>query len=196
MVVKGDENHLWQKVSRHGTDGMEHGFMQRNAKTDGGERSSWGENDGVDFAFRGKTPTTMEDVTKILFGDEVIKMVKDGHFAAAFGLLFKWGYYLTMEGCTSTWAEVATENYIRTQGFRVVLGNRCVGEKHMSSHGWHRIGRKMATNSFQTTLRRNTANEKPRHIVGIFDVTPICRRICRQYASNSPKSIGLPLLTV
>jgi len=24
----------------------------------------------------------------------------------------------------------------------------------MSSHGWHRIGRKMATNSFQTTLRR------------------------------------------
>jgi len=133
---------------------MEHGFMQRNAKTDGGEPSSWGENDSVDFSFRGKTPTTMEDVTNILFGDEVIKMVKDGHFAAAFGLLFKWGYYLTMEGCTSTWAEVATENYIRTQGFWVVLGNRCVGEKHMSSHGWHRIGRKMATNSFQTTLRR------------------------------------------
>ena len=134
--------------------GWNTGLCNEMPKRTGGERSSWGENDGVDFAFRGKTPTTMEDVTNILFGDEVIKMVKDGHFAAAFGLLFKWGYYLTMEGCTSTWAEVATENYIQTHGFRVVLGNRCVGEKHMSSHGWHRIGRKMATNSFQTTLRR------------------------------------------
>ena len=41
-----------------------------------------------------------------------------------------------------------------------------------------------------------TANKKPWHIPGIFDVTPICRRICRQYTSNSPKFIGLPLLTV
>ena len=53
-----------------------------------------------------------------------------------------------------TWAEVATENFIRDNGFRVVLGNRCVGEKYMSFHGWRQIGRKMATKSFQTTLRR------------------------------------------
>ena len=105
MVVEGDQNYLWQKVSRHGTDGVEHGFVQRNAKTEGGEPSLRVENNIVDFSFRGRTPTTMEDVTKILFGDEVIKMVKDGHFAAAFGLLFKWGYYLTMEGCTSTWVD-------------------------------------------------------------------------------------------
>ena len=89
----------------------------------------------------------MVDVTNILFGDEVIKMVRDGNLAAAFGLLFKWGYYLTMEGCTSTWAKIATENFIRDNGFWVVLGNKCVGEKHMSSYGWHCIGRKMATNS-------------------------------------------------
>jgi len=97
----------------------------------GGEPSSRRGNDIVDFSFRGKTSTPMEDVTKILLEDEVIKMVKDGHLAAAFGLLFKWGYYLTMEGCTSTWAEVATENYIRTHGFRVVLGNKCVGGYHL-----------------------------------------------------------------
>jgi len=41
-----------------------------------------------------------------------------------------------------------------------------------------------------------TANETPRRIVGIFDITPICRRICRQYTSNSPKFNGLPILTV
>jgi hypothetical protein len=35
-----------------------------------------------------------------------------------------------------------------------VLGNECMGGKAMSSHGWLRIGRKLATNSFQTTLRR------------------------------------------
>ena len=57
---------------------------------------------GVDFSFKGKKPTTMKDVTDILFGNEVTKMVKDGNVAAAFGLLFKWGYYLTMEECTST----------------------------------------------------------------------------------------------
>ena len=90
----------------------------------------------------------MKDVTDILFGNEVTKMVKDGNVAAAFGLLFKWGYYLMMEGCTSTWAEDATAKFIDDNGFRVILGDTCKGSKHMSSHGWHRIGRKMATNSF------------------------------------------------
>jgi len=41
----------------------------------------------------------------------------------------------------------------------------------------------------------NTANEKPRHIPGIFDVTSICRRICRQYVTISPIFIGLPYFT-
>ena len=44
---------------------------------------------GVDFSFKGKKPTTMKDVTDILFGDEVTKMVKDGNVATAFGLLYK-----------------------------------------------------------------------------------------------------------
>ncbi len=41
-----------------------------------------------------------------------------------------------------------------------------------------------------------TANEKPRHIPGIFDITAICRRICRQYADISPKFKGLPIFRV
>ena len=40
-----------------------------------------------------------------------------------------------------------------------------------------------------------TANEKPRHIAGIFDVTRIYRLICRQYVTISPIFIGLPYFT-
>ena len=42
----------------------------------------------------------------------------------------------------------------------------------------------------------DSANKQKRYIVGVFSIMPICRRICRQYTSNSPKFIGLPLLTV
>jgi len=64
---------------------------------DSGTPSSGGI-DIIDFSFRGKTPTTMKDVTNILFSDEVIKMVRDGNLAAAFGLLFKWSYLLPDDG--------------------------------------------------------------------------------------------------
>ena len=43
---------------------------------------------------------------------------------------------------------------------------------------------------------RYTANEKPRQIPGIFDITAICRQICQQYADISPKFKGLPMFRV
>ena len=52
----------------------------------------------VDFSFRGATPTTQADDKKILFGDVVTHMMKGRSLVEPIGLLYKWGYYLTMEG--------------------------------------------------------------------------------------------------
>jgi len=108
----------------------------------------------VDISFWGKTPTTQADVKEILFGDEVTTMVKSGNLAEPMALLYKWGYYLTMEGCSLNWTLKAIMDYIELKGYNVELGNECVMKKHMSIHSWNRIGRKMAINSFQTNLRR------------------------------------------
>ena len=51
-----------------------------------------------DFSFNGKGPTTQEDVKRILFSQEVIRMVHDGQMEQAIALLYKWVYYLTIEG--------------------------------------------------------------------------------------------------
>ena len=110
----------------------------------------------IDFSFRGKTPTTQEDVKNILFGDEVTKMVLDGSFEEPMALLFKWGYYLTMEGCSLDWATTATEKYIHEQGYKIILGEECDGDQKMTLHGWKRYGKKNASNSFQTILRKKT----------------------------------------
>ena len=84
----------------------------------------------------------MRDVTDILFGDEVTNMVKGGNLAAAFSLIYKWGYCMTLEGCTSTWGKDAMAKFIVDNGFRVILDGNFKGIKHMSSHGWHCIGKK------------------------------------------------------
>ena len=119
-------------------------------------KKQWASADGgVDFSFRGQTPTTQEDVKKILFGEEVTKMVKSGCLAEPMALLFKWGYYLTMEGCKSEWTEKAVSGYIKAMGYNIVLGDGCKMKKEMTVHGMVRIARKMAINSFQTNLRRN-----------------------------------------
>ena len=55
---------------------------------------------GIDFSFRGKTPTTQDDVKEILFGEEVTKMIKSGNLAEPIALWYKCGYYLTTEGCS------------------------------------------------------------------------------------------------
>ena len=68
-------------------------------------------------------------------------------------LLFMWGYYLTMEGCSKKWGTEATKQYIEDEGWNVVLGSECAGDKSMFIHGWLRIGTKIAVNSFQTHLR-------------------------------------------
>ena len=69
-------------------------------------------------------------------------------------LLFMWGYYLTMEGCSKKWELEATNQYIWYQKWNVVLGNNCAGDKSMFIHGWLRVGTKVAVNSFQTYLRK------------------------------------------
>ena len=59
-----------------------------------------------------------------------------------------------MEGRTTNWVEKATEDYIKDNKYMVTLGKECAGEKPMTVHSWHRIGTKVAVNSFQTQLRR------------------------------------------
>ena len=108
----------------------------------------------VDFSFRNKYPSTQEDVKKILFSDEVTSMVKSGRLEEPIALLYKWGYYLTMEGCSLNWAATATSDYIKSRGYHVELGHNCEGDTEMAVHSFHRYGTKAAVNSFQTTLRR------------------------------------------
>ena len=130
------------------------------SKSVGGEKYSGkidqkaGVDNKIDFSFRGKTPTTQEDVKNILFGDEVTKMVLSGSLEEPMALLFKWGYYLTMEGCSLDWASTATEKYIHERGYKIILGEECDGDQKMTQHGWKRYGKKNATNSFQTILRK------------------------------------------
>ena len=65
------------------------------------------------------------------------------------------------------------------------LNNVCVG-----SHKNKAIGQ-----GSMTYCSYITANENPRHIPGIFGVTRVYRRICRQYVTISPIFIGLPYFT-
>ena len=58
-----------------------------------------------DFSFGDNRPYSQEDVRKILFGDTVVGMVKEGNLEEPLALLFMWGYYLTMEGCSLDWGE-------------------------------------------------------------------------------------------
>ena len=105
------------------------------------------------FAFRGRRPITQSDVTSILFGSDVTNLVKSGELDQPMALLFMWGYYLTMEGCSKKWEKETTMQYIEDENWNVILGNECVGEKSMSVHSWVRVGAKAAVNSFQTHLR-------------------------------------------
>ena len=118
----------------------------------------------VDFSFGGKRPSCQGDVVKMLFDEQMGGMIKEGRYAEVFAVVFKWCYYLTMEGCSSSWATVATENYIKSRNFRVSLGTtsamkegctnsrgKMLGSK---THSWIRIGRKMASNSFIEGIRK------------------------------------------
>ena len=109
---------------------------------------------GPEFSFRGKTPISQADVGSILFGPEVSELVKSGSLEQPMALLFMWGYYLTMEGCSYKWELESTNQYIQDNKWNVVLGNKCSGEKSMTIHGWLRVGTKVAVNSFQTYLRK------------------------------------------
>ena len=112
------------------------------------------DNTEVDFTFNGNSPVTQDDARSILFGTEVTDMVKKGRLEQPLALLFMWGYYLTMEGCTIPWATKATDRYIKDMNYKVVLGESCAGTRAMSFHGWRRVGTKVAVNSFQTQLRK------------------------------------------
>ena len=108
----------------------------------------------VDFSFDGRTPYTQDDALDILFGEKIISMINKKQYEEPIACLIKWGYYLTMEGCSSAWAGRATEGYITKMKWRVELGNTCATNKALGVHSWHRLGKKLATNSYQTALRR------------------------------------------
>ena len=63
-------------------------------------------------------------------------------------------YYISMEGCVSNWVENAAGDYILTAGYHIVLGKHQEGKLVSSTHCFYRVGRKAATNSFQTLVRR------------------------------------------
>ena len=107
-----------------------------------------------DFSFGENRPISQEDVRKILFGDTLVGMVKERNLEEPLVMLFMWWYYLTMKGCSLDWATKATDDYIKDKGYNIVLGTECSGNKSMKIHGWHRIGRKVVVNSFQTQLRK------------------------------------------
>ena len=71
-----------------------------------------GDNRGVDFSFGKKMPFTQDDVKDILSGEQFTKMVKSGLLEEPIALVYKWGYYLTMEGSSSKWAIKATADFI------------------------------------------------------------------------------------
>ena len=108
-----------------------------------------------DFSFGDNIPYSQEDVRKILFGETVVGMVKENDLEEPLVLLFMWGYYLTMEGCSLDWAKKTTDTYINDKKYNIALGTGCSGNKSMTINGWHRIGRKMSVNSFQTQTRRD-----------------------------------------
>ena len=107
------------------------------------------------FSFNGIRPYTQEDVYEKLFCEELGEMIKQRQFAQPFALVYMWGYYLTMEGCTNRWAKKATDTWLEKKNYRVVLGGSSAGKKSTGSriHIEERIGRKIACNSFLTRLR-------------------------------------------
>ena len=123
-------------------------------KSNGSDAIGGVSGDGSAFSFRGKAPISQADVGSILFGPDVCELVNSGSLEQPMALLFMWGYYLTMEGCSYKWELESTNQYIQDNKWNVVLGNKCAGEKSMTIHGWLRVGTKMAVNSFQTYLRK------------------------------------------
>ena len=55
-------------------------------------------------------------------------MIKSDNLAEPIALLYKWGYYLTMEDCSLSWTSNATIEYIKMIGYNIKLGNNCVME--------------------------------------------------------------------
>ena len=111
---------------------------------------------GGDFAYNGHEPTTQADVQKILFSDELGlgKMTEEGgNLEILMALVFKWGYYLTMQSCSSNWEWDTTVAYIRECKYNVVLGDECVGRRALAKHGMVRIGVKLCIGSFHSYLR-------------------------------------------
>ena len=59
----------------------------------------------VDFLFKGRTPFTQDVFMKLLCSNEVCEMIRSRKYAQVFVLVYKWWYYLKMEGCSSNWGQ-------------------------------------------------------------------------------------------
>ena len=88
----------------------------------------------VDFSFKGRTPYTQDDAMDILFGDKIMGMINNKDYEEPMACLIKWGYYLTMEGCSSAWAVRATKGCITKIKSKVEIGNTCVMNKALGVH--------------------------------------------------------------
>ena len=91
---------------------------------------------------------------RILFGDEMVNLVKKGQYDLPMACLWFWVYFLAMEGCHSDWVVNAFTEYLDDNKFKMVLGNNLEGESAVSTHSFYRLGTKAVTNSFQTRVRK------------------------------------------
>ena len=82
------------------------------------------------------------------------EMVKRGEYGLPMACLWMWVYYLTMEGCECTWVQDFVNEYIESAKFLIKLGEQVNGDNVVTTHSFHRIDCKLATNSFQTVIRR------------------------------------------
>ncbi len=108
---------------------------------------------GEDAAYNGHRPITQADVQKILFSDELGLREEGGNLEIMMALVFKWGYYLTMQNCSLNWEWDTTAAYIRECNYNVVLGYECVGSRALTKHGMVRIGVKLCVGSLHAYLR-------------------------------------------
>ena len=106
------------------------------------------------LTYGGEMLRSQGDVKRLLFTDSMTKMVKGGEYGIPMACLWMWVYYLSMEGCVSNWVENAVGDYILKAGYHIVLGEQQEEKSVASTHCFYRVGRKAATNSFQTLVRR------------------------------------------
>ena len=108
----------------------------------------------VNFLYRGIYHQTKDEVKSIYFGDEVKVLIRAEKYSLLCGLVYKWAPSFSHQNFPGHWAEVAVENYMDAQKCNVILGTERQRDTKMLVHLFVWLGKKMATNSFQTRMRK------------------------------------------